>query len=91
MAVGMVIASIAIVATFSLFVQWMAGNFGSSPSFTQALELTTYTAAPIFITGIVALIHIAWFIMLARLGGGASWVRVMRTLSVVNEERRRRE
>ncbi|QUM78864.1 DUF1282 family protein [Moritella sp. 5] len=79
MAVGMVIVSIAIVATFSLFVQWMAGNFGSSSSFTQALELTTYTAAPIFITGIAALIPVAWVIMLALLVGVAFSVRALYT------------
>ena len=79
MAVAMVIVSITLVVTFSIFVQWMAGNFGSSSSFTQALELTTYTAAPIFITGIAALIPVAWVIMLALLVGITFSVRALYT------------
>ena len=79
MAVAMIIVSITLVITFSMFVQWMAGNFGSSSSFTQALELTTYTAAPIFITGIAALIPVAWVIMLALLVGVTFSVRALYT------------
>jgi len=79
MAVAMIIVSIALVTSFAIFVQWMAGNFGASASFTQALELTTYTAAPIFITGIAALIPVAWVIMLALLVGVAFSVRALYT------------
>jgi len=79
MAVAMILVSIALVTSFAIFVQWMAGNFGASASFTQALELTTYTAAPIFITGIAALIPVAWVIMLALLVGVAFSVRALYT------------
>lgn len=79
MAVAMVIVSLALVTTFSIFVQWMAANFGAQASFSQALELTTYTAAPIFITGIAALIPIAWVMMLALLVGVSFSVRALYT------------
>jgi hypothetical protein len=79
MAVGMVFASIFLVTTFAIFVQWMASNFGASASFSQSLELTTYTAAPIFVTGIVALIPIPWVMMMALLVGVAFSVRSLYT------------
>jgi hypothetical protein len=79
MAGGMVLVSIALVISFAMFVQWMASNFGASSSFTQALELTTYTAAPILITGIAALIPVPWVIMLALLVGVAFSVRSLYT------------
>lgn len=75
MAVAMVLASLTIVTIFSMLVRWMAANFGAKVTFAQALELTTYIAAPIFVTGIIALIPIPWVMMLVLLLGVSFSVR----------------
>lgn len=79
MAVGMFCACIAIVCIFSLFVRWMADNFGATVSYAQSLELTTYIASPILIMGIVALIPVPWVIMIGALIGISFSVRCLYT------------
>lgn len=79
MAISMSLASIAIVVIFSLFVQWMADNFGTTATFRQALELTTYIAAPIFVTGLIALVPVPWVMMIGLLIGVSFSVRSLYT------------
>lgn len=79
MAIAMIIASVSIVGIFSCFVQWMAGNFGAVASFRQSLELTTYIAAPIFVTGLIALVPIPWVMMIGLLLGVSFSVRSLYT------------
>ncbi len=48
---------------------WMAKTFDATPSFTQAFELASYTATPLFMVGLAALYPSLWFMMLIGLTG----------------------
>ncbi len=48
---------------------WMAKTFDAAPSFTQAFELSSYTATPLFMVGLAALYPSLWFMMLVGLAG----------------------
>ncbi|WDE13611.1 Yip1 family protein [Thalassomonas haliotis] len=65
MAVAMYFALIAGVFALAYLIHWMAKTFDSSPNFTQSLELAAYTATPLLMVGVVALIPILWLMVLA--------------------------
>ncbi|MBV7298610.1 Yip1 family protein [Enterovibrio paralichthyis] len=58
---------------------WMSKTFGSSPTYTQALELAAYTATPIFMVGLAALYPTVWFVMIVGLLGIAYSVYLLYT------------
>lgn len=50
-------------------IHWMARTFGSSPTYTQSLELAAYTATPLFMVGFASFYPELWFVMLVGLVG----------------------
>ncbi|TKB49855.1 YIP1 family protein [Ferrimonas sediminicola] len=69
MAVAMYAALIAGVFLLAYLAHWMAKTFGAKPSFTQAIELSAYTATPLFMVGFATLYPELWFVMLVGLAG----------------------
>jgi hypothetical protein len=69
LAVAMYVALIAGVFALAYLAHWMAHTFGSEPTFTQTLELASYTSTPLFMVGIAALYPELWFVMLVGLAG----------------------
>jgi hypothetical protein len=65
MSVAMYFALIAGVFALAYLIHWMAKTFDSTPNFTQSLELAAYTATPLLMVGITALLPILWFVALA--------------------------
>ncbi len=64
MAVAMYVALILGVFALAYLAHWMAHTFGSEPTYTQTLELASYTSTPLFMVGIAALYPELWFVML---------------------------
>ena len=62
-AVAMYFALIAGVFALAYLALWMAQTFGASPTYTQTLELSAYTATPIFMAGFAAFYPELWFIV----------------------------
>ena len=48
---------------------WMGRTFDADATYTQALELASYTATPLFMVGLAALYPVLWFIMVIGLIG----------------------
>ena len=69
MAVAMYGALIAGVFLLAYLAHWMAKTFGAKPSFTQAVELSAYTATPLFMVGFATLYPELWFVMVVGLAG----------------------
>ena len=69
LAVAMYIALILGVFALAYLAHWMAHTFGSEPTYTQTLELASYTSTPLFMVGIAALYPELWFVMLVGLAG----------------------
>ncbi|MCG9696217.1 Yip1 family protein [Shewanella sp. Isolate11] len=69
MSVSMYFGLIAGVFGLAYLAFWMAKTFDASPSFTQALELASYTATPLFMVGLAALYPSLWFMMVVGLAG----------------------
>lgn len=69
MSAGMYFGLIAGVFALAYLAYWMAKTFDAKPSYTQALELASYTATPLFMVGLAALYPVLWFIMIVGLIG----------------------
>ncbi len=69
LAVAMYVALIAGVFALAYLAHWMAHTFGSEPTYTQTLELASYTSTPLFMVGIASLYPELWFVMLVGLAG----------------------
>lgn len=69
MAVAMYCALLAGVGALAYLAKWMAETFGSNPTYTQCLELASYTATPLLMVGFAALYPAVWFVMLVGLAG----------------------
>lgn len=69
LAVAMYIALILGVFALAYLAHWMAHTFGAEPSYTQTLELASYTSTPLFMVGFAALYPDLWFVMLVGLAG----------------------
>ncbi|MFQ3288551.1 MAG: hypothetical protein ACI93V_000770 [Alteromonadaceae bacterium] len=65
MSVAMYLALITGVFALAYLIHWMAKTFDSTPNFTQSLELAAYTATPLLMVGITALLPVLWFVALA--------------------------
>ncbi|CZF77301.1 MULTISPECIES: Yip1 family protein [Grimontia] len=78
-ACAMYFALITGVMALAYLTLWMSRTFGSTPTYTQALELAAYTATPIFMVGLAALYPIVWFVMLVGLAGIAYSVYLLYT------------
>ena len=79
MSVGMYFGLIAGVFGLAYLAFWMAKTFDADPSFTQALELASYTATPLFMVGLAALYPAVWFVMIIGLLGLAYSVYLLYT------------
>lgn len=69
LAVAMYVALIGGVFALAYLAHWMAHTFGSEPTYTQTLELASYTSTPLFMVGLAALYPELWFVMLVGLAG----------------------
>ena len=72
-------ALLAGVAIMGWFIHWMEKTYGSESSFDDCMVLATFTATPMFIAGMIALIPILWVDVLAGLVGLAFTVRLLYT------------
>tara|TARA_B110000238_G_C16001613_1_gene384726 strand:- start:32 stop:631 length:600 start_codon:yes stop_codon:yes gene_type:complete len=63
--VAMYFALIVGVFALAYLIHWMAKTFDSTPNFTQSLELAAYTATPLLMVGVTALLPVLWFVALA--------------------------
>lgn len=79
MSVGMYIGLIAGVFGLAYLSMWMGKTFDAKPSFSQAFELASYTATPLFMVGFAALYPTLWFIMMIGLVGLAYSVYLLYT------------
>ncbi|MGF1717064.1 Yip1 family protein [Photobacterium chitinilyticum] len=79
MSVAMYFALIAGVFALAYLTYWMSHTFGSTPTYTQALELAAYTATPLFMISIAAIYPQVWFLMIAGLIGVAYSVYLLYT------------
>lgn len=66
---AMYVALVAGVFMLAYLAHWMAHTFGSEPTYTQTLELSAYTATPLFMAGLGALYPELWFVMMVGLVG----------------------
>ena len=55
LAVAMYVALIVGVFALAYLAHWMAHTFGSEPTYTQTLELASYTSTPLFMVGLASL------------------------------------
>ncbi|MBB1440518.1 YIP1 family protein [Shewanella sp. SG41-4] len=69
MSVGMYFGLIIGVMVLAYLAFWMGKTFDADPTYTQALELASYTATPLFMVGLAALYPVLWFIMIVGLIG----------------------
>ncbi len=79
MSVGMYFGLIAGVFALAYLSFWMAKTFDSTPTYTQALELASYTATPLFMVGLSALFPVVWLMMIVALFGIAYSVYLLYT------------
>ncbi|GAL07430.1 Yip1 family protein [Photobacterium aphoticum] len=79
MSVAMYFALIGGVFALAYLTYWMSHTFGSSPTYTQALELAAYTATPLFMASMAAVFPHVWFLMLIGLLGVAYSVYLLYT------------
>ncbi|MCM2679249.1 Yip1 family protein [Echinimonas agarilytica] len=69
MGIAMYVAVLCGVGALAYLAKWMAQTFGSNPTYTQCLELASYTATPLLMVGFATLYPVVWFIMLVGLVG----------------------
>jgi len=69
MAVLMFCGLVGGVIALGLMAHWMAHEFGADPSHVQAIEVSAYTATPLYMVGFAALIPELWFIVCVGLIG----------------------
>jgi hypothetical protein len=79
MSIAMYFALVVGVFALAYLSYWMSHTFGSTPTYTQALELAAYTATPLFMISIAALYPHIWFLMIAGLLGIAYSVYLLYT------------
>ncbi len=61
------------------FIHWMERTYGSESSFDDCMVLTTFTASPLFLAGLAALIPILWVDVLVGMVALAFTVRLLYT------------
>ncbi|NOU49764.1 YIP1 family protein [Pseudoalteromonas sp. JBTF-M23] len=62
-AVAMYVALIVGIFALSYLSHWMAVTFGAKPTFTQTIELSAYTATPMFMSAFSAFYPELWFVV----------------------------
>ncbi|WP_083704652.1 Yip1 family protein [Motiliproteus sp. MSK22-1] len=61
------------------FIHWMKNTYGSESSFDDCMVLTTFTATPLFLAGLSALIPILWVDVLVGMAAVAVTIRLLYT------------
>ncbi|WP_421863470.1 Yip1 family protein [Motiliproteus sp.] len=61
------------------FIHWMEKTYGSESSFDDCMVLTTFTATPMFLAGLAALIPILWLDVLIGMGAVAYTIHLLYT------------
>jgi hypothetical protein len=69
MSVAMYCGLIIGVFTLAWLAYWMAHTFGAEPTYTQTVELCSYTSTPLFMVGFAALYPELWFVVSVGLVG----------------------
>jgi len=69
MAVLMYSGLVAGVIALGIMAHWMAHNFGSNPSYSQGIEVSAYTATPLYMVGFATLYPELWFVACVGLLG----------------------
>lgn len=78
-AIAFYFALLAGAGIMAYFIQWMEKTYGSSSSFDDCMVLTTFTATPLFLAGLAALIPILWFDVLVGMVAIAFTIRLLYT------------
>jgi hypothetical protein len=79
MAVLMFCGLVGGVIALGLMAHWMAHEFGANPSHVQAIEVSAYTATPLYMVGFATLYPELWFIVCVGLIGVAYAVYMLYT------------
>lgn len=69
MAIGLYCALVGGVFALAYMIKWMSKTFDSDPTYTQALEVSSYTATPMFMVGFAAFYPELWFFISVALVG----------------------
>lgn len=69
MAVGIYLGLVGGVFGLAYMIHWMSKTFDSEPTYTQALEIASYTATPLFMVAFAAFYPELWFIISVGLVG----------------------
>jgi hypothetical protein len=69
MSIGMYFGLMTGVIALAVLINELAKTFDSKPTYTQSLELASYTATPLFTVGFAAFFPVLWFVMLIGLVG----------------------
>jgi hypothetical protein len=67
------------IIALGLMAHWMAHNFGANPSHVQSIEVSAYTATPLYMVGFATLYPELWFVMCVGLAGIAYSVYMLYT------------
>ncbi len=78
-AIAFYFALLAGVAIMGQFIHWMEKTYGSNSSVADCMVLATFTATPMFIAGLSALIPILWVDVLVGMVGLAFTIRLLYT------------
>jgi len=69
MATGLYAALVGGVFALAYMIKWMSKTFDSNPTYTQALEVSSYTSTPMFMVGFAAIYPELWFFISVALVG----------------------
>ncbi|MEH6651547.1 MAG: Yip1 family protein [Motiliproteus sp.] len=78
-AIAFYIALLVGAAVMAGFIHWMEQTYGSESSFDDCMVLTTFTATPLFLAGLAALIPILWLDVLIGMAAVAYTVHLLYT------------
>lgn len=78
-AIAFYVALLAGAGVMAWFVHWMEKTYGSQSSFDDCMVLTAFTATPMFLAGLAALIPVLWFDVLVGMGAVAYTIYLLYT------------
>ena len=78
-AIAFYFALLAGLGVMAWFIHWMEKTYGSNSSFDDCMVLTTFTATPLLLSGLSALIPILWIDVLVGMAALAMTVRLLYT------------
>ena len=78
-AIAFYVALLVGAAVMAGFIHWMEQTYGSESSFDDCMVLTTFTATPLFLAGLAALVPILWLDVLIGMAAVAYTVHLLYT------------